>query len=247
MNNTSFSLQQNEIIKFSTNVFPSSKEEGIEVIQDPLCISISGKCSEEEMETIRNDITSDFMIPPHIIDEARLFHLQKKRMDAQLEVCINVVGIIFDLYGIPASVATKGSNNLVRSMTQESRDELSSITSQHFSNPSNLAQVAQGLKMISDLILKQFGDVGAVMKVAFKDTLDKFDYVIIATCISLNISLLFVTGGAELIISLTLISKTIFDISSSTMKLKKLNQEYEALLKLSDERKLFYTNCDTPS
>lgn len=237
MNNTSYSLQENEIIKFSTNVFPSSKEEGIEVIEDPLCISISGKCSEEELEILRNELSSDFLLPSHVIEEARLIQLQKKRMDAELEVCINVVGIIFDLYGIPASVATKGSKNLVRSMKQESRDQLASITSQHFSNPSNLVQVAQGLKMISDLILKQFGDVGTVMKVAFKDTLDKMDYVVIATCVSLNLSLLFVTGGAELVISLTLISKTIFDVTSSTIRFAKLNQEYDNLLKLSKARK----------
>jgi hypothetical protein len=212
----------NEKLKLSIRA--SSSNDGIEVTEDIEC---TATIHQERNTTLYNSSGNELIEDN---DDDRSSKLYSQCKDAQLEVCINVVGIVFDLYGIPASVATKGSNNLVKAMNQESKDKLSSITTLYFSNPSNIIHIAKGLKLISDLILDYFGDISSVMKAAFKDALSKVDYMIIATCISLNISLLFVTGGAELIISLTLISKTIYDVSSSVMKMTMLEQEYDSLV-----------------
>lgn len=231
----------NETFKISNCNY--SSEEGIEVAETPIQLGVLAPAPPEcDCSTFDRRICNDqsrhlFIAHPDILDreficnhDDRLTRLYSECKDAQLEVCINVVGIVFDLYGIPASVATKGSKNIVKAMNQESKDKLSSITSFYFSNPTNVIHVAKGLKLISDLILDCFGDVRSVMKAAFEDTLSAVDYMIIATCISLNISLLFVTGGTELIISLTLLSKTIYDVSSSVIKMTTLEQEYDSLV-----------------
>jgi hypothetical protein len=219
----------NETLKISNCNY--STEEGIEVAETPrpAIEVVAAECDSTFDRGIRNDQNRNYreLICDHGDRLARLYSDCK---DAQLEVCINVVGIVFDLYGIPARVATKGSKNIVKAMNQEAKDKLSSITSFYFSNPTNVIHVAKGLRLISDLILYCFGDIRSVMKAAFEDTLSAVDYMIIATCISLNISLLFVTGGTELIISLTLLSKTIYDVSSSVIKMTMLEQEYDSLV-----------------
>lgn len=119
----------NEKLKLSIRA--SSSNDGIEVTEDIEC---TAAIHQEHKTTLYNPSDNELIDDN---DNDKLSKLYSECKDAQLEVCINVVGIVFDLYGIPASVATKGSNNLVKAMNQESKDKLSSITTIYFSNPSN--------------------------------------------------------------------------------------------------------------
>jgi hypothetical protein len=114
-------------------------------------------------------------------------------------------------------------------MPAAAKVKLASISAIYFSNPANLIKVSKGLKILSELIIDVFGDIGTVLQVALSEY-DRKDIIMISTNVALNISLLFATGGTALAIKLTLKTKTLYDLSASILHMNKVCGKHKKLL-----------------
>lgn len=106
-------------------------------------------------------------------------------------------------------------------MPAAAKIKLATIAELYFSNPFHLVQISKGLKMLSELIIYVFGDIGTVLQIALSEY-DRRDVIIISANVALNVSLLFATGGTALAVQLTLKSKTLYDLNRCVMHMKKV-------------------------
>lgn len=185
---------------------------------------------EERVKKFMNNTESLYYTPEDWkVNTNEISKLCEDCKEAQFDVSVNVVGMLFDLYGVPHKVAIKAARTLVSNMPAAAKVKLASISAIYFSNPANLIKVSKGLKILSELIIDVFGDIGTVLQVALSEY-DRKDIVMISANVALNTSLLFATGGTALAIKLTLKTKSLYDLSASILHMKKVCGEHKKLL-----------------
>lgn len=137
----------------------------------------------------------------------------------EFEAGVNLISFMFDLCSVPYRLARKGAEIIIKALPWREKRRLANIATEYFTEPGNLPRIAKGMKVLSEMLVSSYGDLGTIVSVAFH-RLSKKDYAIIAANFVLGVSLLFLSGGTVIMIKLGMKTKAIYNVTNSVMKMQ---------------------------
>lgn len=137
----------------------------------------------------------------------------------EFEAGVNLISFMFDLCSVPYRLARKGAEIIIKALPWREKRRLANIAIEYFTEPGNLPKIAEGMKVLSEMLVSSYGDLGTIVSVAFH-RLSKKDYAIIAANFVLGVSLLFLSGGTAIMIKLGMKTKAIYNVTNSVMKMQ---------------------------